>query len=60
MHFLTALPDLVEDNQTGVRHLPLRLALRTGAPRLLWISLAFTALVSVGIVVAALTVGLRQ
>jgi 4-hydroxybenzoate polyprenyltransferase len=60
VHFLTALPDLVEDNQTGVRHLPLRLALRTGAPRLLWISLAFTALVSVGIVVAALTVGLRQ
>ena len=38
MHFLTALPDLVEDNETGVRHLPLRIALRTGAPRLLWIS----------------------
>ena len=45
VHFLTALPDLVEDNQTGVRHLPLRIALRTGAPRLLWISTAFTALV---------------
>ena len=60
VHFLTALPDLVEDNQTGVRHLPLRIALRTGAPRLLWISTAATALTGVGIVIAALTVGLRQ
>ena len=60
VHFLAALPDLVEDNQTGVRHLPLRIALRTGATRLLWISTAFTALVATGIVVAALTVGLRQ
>jgi 4-hydroxybenzoate polyprenyltransferase len=60
VHFLTVLPHLVEDNQTGVRHLPLRVALRTGAARLLWISTAFTALVGIGIVVAALTVGLRR
>ena len=60
MHFLTALPDLVEDNETGVRHLPLRIALRTGAPRLLWISTAYTAVVAVGLLIAALTVGLRQ
>lgn len=60
VHFLTALPDLVEDNQTGARHLPLRIALRTGAPRLLWISTAVTALTGAGIVIAALTVGLRQ
>jgi hypothetical protein len=31
------LPDLVDDNADGLRHLPLRLALRTGARRLLWI-----------------------
>ncbi len=49
LHFLAALPDLVEDNETGVRHLPLRVALRTGAPRLLWISTAYTALVAVGL-----------
>ncbi|MGZ4428889.1 MAG: UbiA family prenyltransferase [Nocardioidaceae bacterium] len=60
VHFLNVLPDLVEDNETGVRHLPLRIALRIGAPRLLWISLTYTALVSAGIVVAAFTVGLRQ
>lgn len=60
VHFLTALPDLVEDNQTGVRHLPLRLALRTGAPRLLWVSMAGTALVGLALVVAALTAGLRR
>jgi 4-hydroxybenzoate polyprenyltransferase len=60
VHFLTCLPDLVEDKETGVRHLPLRIALRTGAPTLLWISLTWTALVSAGIVVAATTVGMTQ
>jgi 4-hydroxybenzoate polyprenyltransferase len=60
IHFLNTLPDLVEDNETGIRHLPLRIALRTGAARLLWISTAFTVLVAAGIVVTALTVGLRQ
>jgi 4-hydroxybenzoate polyprenyltransferase len=60
IHFLNTLPDLVSDDETGVRHLPLRIALRIGAPRLLWISLAFTALVSAGIIVTGLTIGLRQ
>jgi 4-hydroxybenzoate polyprenyltransferase len=60
IHFLNVLPDLVEDNQTGVRHLPLRIALRIGAPRLLWISSSYTAVVVVGMLVAAFTVGLRQ
>lgn len=60
IHFLNTLPDLVEDNETGIRHLPLRIALRTGAPRLLWISLVWTALSGAGIVIAALTVGLTQ
>jgi 4-hydroxybenzoate polyprenyltransferase len=60
IHFLTTLPDLVQDNETGVRHLPLRIALRIGAPRLLWISVTFTFLVAAGIVVAGLTVGVRQ
>ena len=57
IHFLNTLPDLVEDNQTGVRHLPLLIALRIGAPKLLWVSMAWTALVAAGIVIAALTVG---
>ncbi len=60
VHFLNTLPDLVQDNQTGMRHLPLRIALRIGAPKLLWISVTWTALVVAGIVVAGLTVGLRQ
>jgi 4-hydroxybenzoate polyprenyltransferase len=60
VHVLLALPDLVEDNEDGLRHLPLRLALRTGAPRLLLITGAVTAFVAASIVVAALTVGLRQ
>lgn len=60
IHFLNTLPDLVEDNEAGMRHLPLRLALRIGAPRLLWISTAFTAVVALLLVITALTVGLRQ
>ena len=60
IHFLNVLPDLVEDKETGVRHLPLRIALRIGAPKLLWISTGYTVLVAAGIVIAALTVGVRQ
>jgi hypothetical protein len=60
VHFLGTLPHLVEDNETGVRHLPLRIALRIGAPKLLWLTTAYTVLVAAGIVIAALTVGVRQ
>jgi 4-hydroxybenzoate polyprenyltransferase len=60
VHFLTSLPHLVADNKTGVRHLPLRIALRIGAARLLVVAGIFTALVTLGIVVAGFTVGLRQ
>lgn len=60
IHFLTTLPDLVEDKETGVRHLPLRIALKVGAPKLLWASMTWTALVAAGIVVAGLTVGVTQ
>jgi 4-hydroxybenzoate polyprenyltransferase len=60
IHFLNALPDLVEDTQTGVRHLPLRIALKIGASKLLLISRVYTAVVALGIVVAGLTVGVRQ
>ena len=59
-HFLLVLPDLVQDNETGVRHLPLRIALKIGAPRLLWVAVTWTALVVAGFVVAGLTVGLAQ
>ncbi len=60
IHFLNTLPDLVQDNETGVRHLPLRIALRTGAPRLLLVSLVWTALAAAGVVVTGLTVGVGQ
>ena len=60
IHVLNTLPDLVEDKENGIRHLPLRIALRIGAPKLMWIAMAWTVLVSVGIVVAGLTVGVSQ
>jgi 4-hydroxybenzoate polyprenyltransferase len=60
VHLLTSLPDLVGDHAAGRKTLPLRIALHTGAPRLLWITLALTA-VAVGVLLwAGLTVGLRQ
>jgi 4-hydroxybenzoate polyprenyltransferase len=60
IHFLNVLPDLAEDEETGVRHLPLRIAARIGAPRLRRISMAYTGTVGVAMLVAALTVGLRR
>lgn len=60
LHFATALPDLVQDHAAGLKTLPLRVALNTGAPRLLVITAALSGLTLVGLVVAGLTVGLRQ
>ena len=44
VHLLCALPGLVADHEDGMRHLPLRIALRTGATRLLVLALAWTVL----------------
>jgi len=60
IHFLNALPDLVEDNQHGIRHLPLRMALKTGASKLLLASIIWTLLAAVGVVAAGLTVGVAR
>ena len=60
VHFLTTLPDLVADNAAGVRNLPLRVALRTGAPRLLVVTAVLTLLVTVALVWTALTVGVAR
>lgn len=60
VHFLTALPDLVTDNEAGVRHLPLRIAVKIGAPRLLWASLLLTLGVVALLVVSALTAGIAR
>jgi 4-hydroxybenzoate polyprenyltransferase len=60
LHFVTTLGDLVDDNKSGARNLPLRVALRIGAPRLLVLTILLTTLAVAGLVVAGLTVGLRQ
>ena len=60
VHVVVSLPGLVLDNRDGWRTLPLRVALRTGAARLLWLSLLLTALTLVGLAVAGAQVGLRQ
>jgi 4-hydroxybenzoate polyprenyltransferase len=58
VHVLRALPGLVPDNKDGWRSLPLRLALRTGAPRLLVVAGVYTALVAAAILIAGQSVGL--
>lgn len=58
VHVLRSLPGLVQDNQDDYRTLPLRIALRTGAPRLLAIGAVATTAVVVGIVIAGRTIGL--
>ncbi|HSV41679.1 MAG TPA: UbiA family prenyltransferase [Nocardioidaceae bacterium] len=60
VHFLTSLPDLVGDNTTGMRHLPLRVAKRTGASRLLWLTGGYLIAVLIALIWVSTTVGLRQ
>lgn len=59
-HLVTSLGDLVDDNKSGARNLPLLIALRTGAPRLLFLTTVLTAASVASLVVAGLSVGLRQ
>lgn len=58
-HFLTSLPDLVDDNKASARNLPLRIALRIGAPRLLLLTVVLSLAAVAGLVVALITTGLR-
>jgi 4-hydroxybenzoate polyprenyltransferase len=60
VHVLVALRGLVEDNRAGRRHLPLRLALRLGAPRLLFVAGVYCALVIGALGLIGATVGLSQ
>jgi len=60
VHVLASLRGLVDDNRAGRRHLPLRLALRIGAPRLLVLGGLWCALVVGAILVIGSTTGLSR
>jgi hypothetical protein len=60
VHVLVSLRGLVDDNRAGRRHVPLRLALRLGAPRLLVLACLYCALVIGVVAVVGGTVGLSQ
>ena len=60
VHVLTSLQGLVDDHQAGRRHLPLRLALRVGAPRLLVLAIVFCVVVAAVAALVGSTVGLSQ
>ena len=58
VHLLRSLPGLVQDNQDGLRSLPLRIALRTGATKLLIISGVLTAVIVIAILITGRASGL--
>jgi hypothetical protein len=60
VHFLTALWGLVADHEDGWTYLPLKLGLRIGASRLLWVAGTYTVLVVVALAFAGTYVGLAQ
>lgn len=60
VHVLTSLPGLVDDNKDGIRHFPLVLALKVGAPKLMLLAGVYTAAVAAGILIVGATSGLRQ
>jgi 4-hydroxybenzoate polyprenyltransferase len=60
VHFVTSLGDLVADNKSGARTLPLQIALRLGAPRVLFLTVFATGVTVLGLVIAAESVGLHH
>jgi hypothetical protein len=60
VHFLRALWGLVPDNAEKWTYLPLKLGMRIGASKLLWVSTVYTGLVLVGLAFAGTYVGLTQ
>ncbi len=60
VHVLNTLPDLDEDEATGVRHLPLLVARRTGVRRLRAAGLALTVLAGAAVATSARRVGVRR
>ena len=60
VHFLCALPGLVPTTRTAYATSPLIVALKIGATRLLAVSLAWTALSLVGLLLVGNAVGLGQ
>ena len=60
VHLLTALWGLVPDNEDGWTYLPLKLGLKIGASRLLWVAGTYTVLVLVALAFAGTHVGLAQ
>ena len=60
VHVLRSLPGLVADNEDGYRNLPLRIALRIGATRLLVLGSVYTAAVLVALLLTGNAVGLSQ
>src|SRR3546814_207783 len=60
VHLIRSLPGLVDDNKDGSSSLPLTIALKTGAPKLMLISIVWLVMSGALLIVAALTSGLAR
>jgi 4-hydroxybenzoate polyprenyltransferase len=59
LHFATSIRDLKGDHVSGSRSLPLRIAVRTNATTLFWITVVLGALATTGLVLALAGPGLH-
>lgn len=60
VHLLTSLPGLVKDNEDRFEHFPLVLALKTGAPKLLAVTVGYLGVIAVLILVTGATMGIGR
>lgn len=60
LHLITSLRDLPGDHAAGIKPLPLAIALRTGAPKLMYATIALTVVAAVVLISAALGPGLLR
>lgn len=59
VHFATSLPDLVADHRAKTHNLPLLIALKIGAPALMWVTIVLTLAAVAGLVLVSIHPGLR-
>jgi 4-hydroxybenzoate polyprenyltransferase len=58
LHLITSLRDLPYDHKAGIKPLPLLIALRTGAPKLMYATIVLSIAAGVVLIIAALGPGL--
>lgn len=60
LHLITSLRDLPHDHKAGIKPLPLVIALKTGAPKLMYATIVLSLAAGVALIIAALGPGLHR